>query len=250
MNKKIIVAAATALTLAAPLASFADEGAMRGRLGVSNNSFTTIWSGGDLETSYNSLNFGFTYITPKSYYYDLAIKKSLSASWNTVELTDGTNDGRDEDYARNDLTFTVGKVLDNGVQVFAGYQDSSATIALPPISWVQDLGSVVEEEIDVSGFFLGAGKSIKLGEGSLNLNAAYGSMSATLVDAGGIANDSSGGNGYSIGATYTHFFTDDLSVNFELKQQKYSYDFSSPDIALTSGDDKMTMIGFNVVRQF
>lgn len=249
MNKKIIVAVASTLTLAPCLATFADEGAMRGRLGVSNNSFTTLWSGGDLETSYNSLNFGVTYITPESYYYDLAMKKSLSASWNTVELTGDDNDGRDEEYARNDLTFTVGKVLENGVQVFAGYQDSSATIALPPISWVQ-AGSVVEEEIDVSGFFLGAGKSIKLGKGSLNLNAAYGSMSATLVDAEGIANDSSGGNGYSIGATYTHFFTDDLSANFELKQQKYSYDFSNTDIALTSGDDKMTMIGFNVVRQF
>ena len=50
------------------------------------------------------------------------------------------NDGKDEDYSRTDVTLTIGKALDNGIQLFAGYQDSSATIALPAISWVQGLG--------------------------------------------------------------------------------------------------------------
>lgn len=247
---KCISSIVLSVFLAIPVASFADDSVMRGRIGLSNNDFTTLWSGGDLETSYISANFGLTYITPEAYYIDLAMKTSTSATWNTVELTGDFNDGRDEDYSRDDITLTLGKALDNGIQVFLGYQDSSATISLPPISWVQDLGSVAEEEIDVSGFFVGIGKSIKVDSGSINLNAAYGSMDGTLVDAVGVSNDSSGGNGYSLGLTYTRYFSDSLSGNFEVKQQKYSYDFSNPDIAITSGDDKMTMIGLNLVKQF
>ena len=148
-----------------------DEGMMRARIGLSSNDFTTLWSGGDLKTDYMSLNLGATYITPSAFYLDLGFKQDTSASWNTVEISPGFNDGKDEEYTRDDLTITIGKVLDNGMQLFAGYQDSSATIALPEISWGSE-GYVDEEEMDVSGFFLGVGKSFKVGEGSINLNLA------------------------------------------------------------------------------
>lgn len=227
-----------------------EDGMIRARIGLSSNDFTTLWSGGDLKTDYMSLNLGATYITPSAFYFDLGFKQDTSASWNTVELTDDFNDGKDEDYTRDDLTVTIGKVLDNGVQLFAGYQDSSATIALPEISWVQE-GYVEEEEMDVSGFFLGVGKSFKVGEGSINLNLAYGFMDGTLVDAQGRSWDSTDGDGYSLGASYTRFLTESFSLNFEVKQQKYSYEYDTGgETILTSGDDEMTMIGANLVYQF
>ena len=226
-----------------------DEGMMRARIGLSSNDFTTLWSGGDLKTDYMSLNLGATYITPSAFYLDLGFKQDISASWNTVELTP-FNDGKDEEYTRDDLTITIGKVLDNGMQLFAGYQDSSATIALPEISWGSE-GYVDEEEMDVSGFFLGVGKSFKVGEGSINLNLAYGLMDGTLVDAEGRSWDSTDGDGYSLGASYTRFLTESFSLNFEVKKQKYSYEYDTGGATiLTSGDDEMTMIGANLVYQF
>jgi len=167
-----------------------------------------------------------------------------------VEISPDFNDGKDEDYTRDDLTVTIGKVLDNGMQLFAGYQDSSATIALPEISWGSE-GYVDEEEMDVSGFFLGVGKSFKVGEGSINLNLAYGLMDGTLVDAEGRSWDSTDGDGYSLGASYTRFLTESFSLNFEVKKQKYSYEYDTGGATiLTSGDDEMTMIGANLVYQF
>jgi hypothetical protein len=226
-----------------------EEGVVRARIGLSSNDFSTIWSGGDLKTDYISLNFGVTYITPNAFYFDLGVKQDTSASWNTVELNEGFNDGKDEDYSRDDITLTIGKALDNGVQIFAGYQDSSANITLPNI-WVES-GYVEEEEIDVNGFFVGVGKSFKIGEGSFNLNASYGWMDGTLVDANGNDWDSTDGGGYSLGASYTRFLTESISLNLELKRQKYSYDYDTEGaIILTSGDDQMTMVGVNLVYQF
>ena len=216
--KSSLLAGAIIFASASP-ALAEEEGMMRARIGLSSNDFTTLWSGGDLKTDYMSLNLGATYITPSAFYFDLGFKQDTSASWNTVEISPAFNDGKDEDYTRDDLTVTIGKVLDNGIQLFAGYQDSSATIALPEISWVQE-GFVEEEEMDVSGFFLGVGKSFKVGEGSINLNLAYGFMDGTLVDAEGRSWDSTDGDGYSLGASYTRFLTESFSLNFEVKKQK------------------------------
>lgn len=247
--KSSFLAATITIASASP-ALASDEGMVRARIGLSSNDFTTLWSGGDLKSDYMSLNLGATYITPNAFYVDLGFKQDTSASWNTVELNPDFNDGKDENYSRDDLTLTIGKALDNGMQIFAGYQDSSATIALPKISWVQ-AGFVEEEEIDISGYFFGVGKSFKVGEGSVNLNAAYGFMEGTLVDATGQSWDSTDGDGYSLGASYTRFLTESFSLNFELKRQKYSYKYDTGGaIILTSGDDEMTMFGANIVYQF
>jgi hypothetical protein len=232
----VIVSGLIGLSMATPTIA-SDDDLTRARVGISNNSFTTLYSGGPLEVDYASLNLGVTYITSDALYYDIAYKKGLSASWNTFELTDFP----DEDYSRSDITLTVGKALDNGVQVFAGYQNSSTDIALPA-AW----NMVPEEEFNITGFFLGAGRSFKVSEGSLNLNLALGSMDAKLYDGQGIWHDSTKGSGYSIGATYTMFVSEGISANFELKQQNYDYEFENAP--LTSGDDEMTMFGINLVR--
>ena len=242
MNNKLCALVAISLlglAIATPTIA-SDDGVLRARLGLSDNSFTTLYSGGDMEVDYTSLNMGVTWIRPDALYLDLAYKQDLGASWNTRELTGFS----DEDYSRADITLTVGKALDNGVQVFAGYQNSQTDIALPA-AW----GMVSEEEFNISGFFLGAGRSFKVGEGSLNLNAALGYMDAELYDGGGVWHDSKKGSGHSLGASYTLFLSEGLAANIELKQQNYDYDFDD-DAPLTSGDDKMTMIGINLVRQF
>lgn len=247
---KLILICLMGLSFSVPAVA-SDDNLTRARVGISNNSFSTLYSGGDLDASFTSLNLGLTYIRSDALYFDLAYKHTLSGSWETyrilftidpetgnpVYLGEGM---RKDDYDRNDITLTVGKVLDSGVQIFAGYQNSDTDIAG---QWI----IVDEEGFDVSGFFIGAGKSFKVNEGSLNLNAAYGSMSAELIDGWGDSHDSTGGSGYSIGATYTVYLNDNLSANFEIKQQNYDYDFND-QAPLTAGDDKMTMIGFNLVR--
>ena len=250
MYKQLSVAAAILITSSS--FSIADDGIWRGRIGVSQNDFTTIWSGGDLEVDYMSINAGVSYITPDANYFDLAYKTNIDGEWNTQALTE-FNDGRDEDYDRDDITITIGRVLESGLQVYGGYQDSHADIYLPPVSWVQEEGSVVKEEIDITGFFFGVGKSYKLGEGSLNLNAAYGFMDAELIDAEGVKSKADGGDGFSLGVAYSYYFSNTLGVSFEFKQQKYSYDFDLSEGAaaqVTSGDDELTMLGVNLIRQF
>jgi hypothetical protein len=251
MYKQLSFAAAILITSSS--FSIADDGIWRGRIGVSQNDFSTIWSGGDLEVDYMSLNAGVSYITPDANYFDLAYKTNMDGEWNTLALSPGLNDGKDEDYDRDDITITIGRVLESGLQVYGGYQDSHADIYLPPVSWVQGLNSVVKEEIDITGFFFGVGKSYKLGEGSLNLNFAYGFMDAELIDAIGVKSTADGGDGYSLGAAYSYYFSNTLGVSFEFKQQKYSYDFDLSQGAaaqVTSGDDELTMLGVNLIRQF
>lgn len=240
MNNKLsglVVSVVMSLSMSIPVFA-SDDNLTRARVGISNNSFSSLYSGGDLDADFLSLNLGMTYITSDAFYYDLAYKKGLGTSWNTQELTGSP----DEDYSRTDITITIGKALDNGIQVFAGYQNSSTDIALPA-AWEM----VPEEEFNVTGFFLGAGRSFKVNDGSLNVNVALGSMDAELYDGDGIWHDSTSGSGYSLGATYTMFISEGMSVNFEFKQQKYDYDFNE-EAPLTAGDDHMTMIGVNLVR--
>ena len=45
-------------------------------------------------------------------------------------------------------------------------------------------------------------------------------MDGTLVDAEGRSWDSTDGDGYSLGASYTRFLTESFSLNFEVKKQK------------------------------
>lgn len=252
MKKIVAIVAGVIASAVAPTTVMADDGVFRARVGVSSNDFETVWSGGTLKTDYTALNLGLSYISESQWYGDIAYKTDTSATWNTRELL--SPDLNDEDYGRRDITVTVGKVLDNGVQLFAGYQNSRATMALPEIA--QELfGWVAEEEFNVDGFFMGVGRSFSVGSGSLNLNASYGKMDGELVDAQGISNDGDDGKGYSLGASYSYVLGDAVSMTFEVKRQSYSYSYSNPSnpdilIADTGGDDDMTMVGINLNYQF
>lgn len=225
----------------------ADDGVFRARAGVSTNSFDTIWSGGNMKTDYTSLNLGLTYLTQNSFYFDIATKSDLGANWNTSELLPVDDD---DAYSRTDITLTAGKVLESGIQIFAGYQKSDATIDLP-LEAQQALGWNKDETVTITGFFAGVGKSFKVGDGSLNLNASYGMMDAEVIASLGDKFTSDSGNGYSLGASYTYYLNDTTSLSVELKNQKYSYDYAPSDIILlTAGDDKMTMFGININKQF
>lgn len=238
----MILCVITALSVTVP--TVASDDLLRGRVGISSNSFTSLYSGGQLEADFMSLNFGATYITDTAVYFDFAYKQNLGGTWSADLLGMDGNGNLDifsveDDYNRTDLTLTAGMVLENGIQVFGGYQDSDTDIA-------GEWQSGEDEGFDVSGFFIGAGKSLKISNGSLNLNAAFGSMEAILVDGFGDSHTSSSGSGYSIGATYSIFVNDSTTANFELKQQNYNYDFDTGPS--TGGDDKMTMFGVNLIR--
>lgn len=245
MQPKIMMAILVGLFMALPAHAALGDGSVRAKIGVSQNNFDTLWSGGVLEADYTSLNVGLTYISQDQWYLDLGYKTDTSADWNTAELLPVS---QDEDYERDDITITVGKII-NGVQLFVGYQNSKTDMALPLITQ-QIFGWVAEEEFNIKGYFAGLGRSFSIGEGSLNINGSMGWMDAELVDASGFSNDASGGDGYSVGASYTYFFGSKTSVSAELKHQNYSYEYSNQNIILTAGDDQMTMFGININRQF
>lgn len=247
--------------------AFAEDGIFRARIGFSENDYSTIWSGGDLEVDYRSINYGVSYIFSNAFYADLAFKTNDDGEWNTCELLQDANcrvaysdsngqlvnaDVSDQDYDRDDLTITIGKVLENGIQLFGGYQQSESDIDLPDGLFPVAGGFVDKEEIDLDGFFIGIGKPFSIGPGSLNLNFAYALMDAELIDS--IGEKSKGdGDGYSLGLAYSFYFTDNLGLNFEYKLQRYSYDFDLSQSAaaqVTSGDDDLDMIGINFIGQF
>ena len=82
MKKILIVAAGIVVSAVTPQVTIADDGVFRARVGVSSNDFDTVWSGGTLETSYTSLNLGFSYISESQWYGDIAYKTDTSATWN------------------------------------------------------------------------------------------------------------------------------------------------------------------------
>ncbi len=199
------IMAAVALAVGCVGMASAQDGVIRGRVGVSQNTFNTLWSGGQLESNFQSLNLGGTYILPSGWYFDAALKNSLGAKW-----TGGSN--TDEPYKRQDITLTAGKALGDGIQVFGGYQQANSTITLH---------GGVEERFDVKGVFTGVGKSIPMTVGSVNLNAAVGAMAGRLLDGMSpqVWHTSKLGYGTSLGATYSYPLAPKSTLSFEYKLQ-------------------------------
>ena len=230
------------LTLSASILSFntiADDGVIRAKVGLSTNSFDSLWSGGDLTADYQAVNLGVSYITSSMYYADLGLKKNLNGNWEAETPWETM----DEDYDRTDYTLTFGKVLSNGIQLFAGYQNSTAIMDVP------DSYPVPDEKIKIAGFFAGVGKSFNFENSSLNINFAFGQMDGELTDGRGFKHDSGDGSGHSFGATYTYFLSGSSTISAEFKQQSYSYTYPD-DAPLTGGDDKASILGVNYNRTF
>lgn len=226
-------------------AASAQDGVIRGRVGVSQNNFTSIYSGGPMKSDYQSLNTGVTYIQTTGWYADVALKNSMSAKWslNGAGVDSGTTIGNGNDsYKRKDITLTVGKALDGGIQVFGGYQQANSTINLGP------LVDNYEEEFNVKGYFAGVGKTIALPVGSLNINGAVGQMKGRLLAGDANWYESDTGTGYSLGATYSYPLAEKTTLSLEYKTQVYKYKFSSGPS--TGGDDKIQVFGANISYQF
>lgn len=241
-NKATKVMVGVLIMLGGVSAASAQDGVIRGRVGVSNNDFTSMFSGGELKSKFNSLNVGATYIMNTGVYLDGAIKSSMSAKWG---VDGGFRNGEEDAYSRRDITLTVGKALGDGVQIFTGYQQSNSTINLGP----NNTPANFEEQFNVKGFFAGAGKTIPMSVGSVNLNAAVGAMKGRLLDGSAEWHSSKVGTGYSLGAVYSYPLSQEttLSAEYKLQAYKYKFDANSPN---TAGDDKMQVIGVSVSRQF
>lgn len=222
MIKNVNVFLSAAIITAFTGVASAQDGVVRARVGVSQNNFSSVYSGGPMKSDYQSLNTGVTYIQPSGWYGDLAMKNSMSAKWslNGLGNDSGTTIGNGNDeYTRKDITLTIGKALEGGIQVFGGYQQANSTINLGP------LVSNFKEEFNVKGFFIGAGKTIPMSVGSVNINGAVGQMKARLLDGSSTWNESDNGTGFSFGATYSYPLSDKTTLSLEYKQQAYKYKF-------------------------
>jgi hypothetical protein len=246
--KKSSLVAISIVGMLSGVNSIADDNLLRARAGVSYNSYDTVWSGGPLKTDFYSLNLGASYVTQDRWYVDGSFRGSMNGTWNSVELAT-PNNGKDEDYKRNDYTLTIGKGLNDNWTVFGGYQYSDSTITLPA-AFISAYNTVNEETLKIGGFFVGGAKSFVVGNGSLSVNASVGAMKAELVDSIGIKHTSDTGFGGSVGTSYSYYFTKNLGLMAEAKYQKYSYDYPASSMILTSGDDTMKLIGLNLIVQY
>lgn len=247
MKKMTLKFVSLAAILATSSLALADDGVIRGRAGLSRNDFTSLYSGGPLKSTYNSLNLGVTYIQTTGWYYDLALKNSLSAKWeltgerNPADVAFDIGSGNDS-YKRNDTTLTIGKALDGGIQVFGGYQRANSTMDLGP-----NTGNYLEK-FNVNGLFVGAGKTIPMSVGSININGAIGQMKGKLLAANSQWYTSDTGTGFSLGLSYSYPLSDKSTLSLEYKRQAYKYEFTSGPS--TGGDDKLQSIGANISYQF
>jgi hypothetical protein len=216
------------LTIAAQSTAAADGFGIKA--GVGTSSYVIPLTGGkvsNINVNYQTLNVGASYVDLSSgWFVDVTNRSPLgSASWNTHDFLFANNGTPvpDSPAKRTENTLTIGKVLEDGLQVFAGYQMSdltlSANVNAISTSPAFDLFSVKED-----GLFAGAGKSLKIAGGNLNITGALAMMGAKIATNNG--NNLSEatydpGLGYSFGASYSYPLTNMLNIVPEAKYQTF-----------------------------
>jgi hypothetical protein len=250
VNKATKVMAGVLILLGCVSAASAQDGVIRGRVGVSQNNFSSLYSGGPMKSDYKSLNTGITYIQATGWYADLALKNSMSAKWSLNGFGNDSNNGLqigsgNDPYVRKDITLTVGKALDGGIQLFGGYQQANSTIDMGPLFPTR---AHYKEEFNVKGYFVGIGKTFAMPVGSVNLNGALGQMKGRLLAGNENWYESDTGTGFSLGATYSYPLAEKTTLSLEYKTQAYKYKISSGPS--TGGDDKIQVFGANISYQF
>ena len=231
MKKLLISTAAAALMLAPAAADF------RARIGFSEASLDSVWSGGKFSSDYSSTNYGLSYAFDNGYFVDYSIRAgddddnpdNGSADFGTRELGG---------FSRDETTYTLGKSLGDGLTAFGGITESEYQITVFP-------GTAGEftEFVETDGFFLGVSQSYLLDTGVLSLSLAYADMDLDLTYSGDLAGmfiaDSGDGFSYSIG--YIYPVNDAVSINAEYRSQSYSFDLA---------DDAVDNLGLNLLYSF
>lgn len=226
----------------------AQDSAVRVRAGVAGVSFvapSTTPGTPDLESDYTALVLGGSYVTAGGWYGDLGWRGSTGAKWNAGEVV-GNPAVEDQDFSRNEVTLTVGKLLGDGLSVFGGAQFIQSSLDLA--ANISISGNQESVDVDDTILFVGVAKSFAIGSGSLNVSGALGVMNEETSYSAGFnlaAEESDNGVGYSLGVGFSHPLTSFLSIQADLRHQSYSVEYQGVD-----SEQKVTAAGVAVVGQF
>lgn len=223
MKKKLMISLLAGL-IGVPTVGFAQDSKIRVRAGLSSVNYvspSTTPGNPDFKSTYAALIAGGSLITSSGLFVDLGIRKSLSAEWNATDL----NWANDDDFARNEITLTLGKALDSGFAVFGGVQSSTAEATLS----TANTGLLSDIVIETTGrlLFCGVSKSMPLGSGSLNVSLAVGLYGQTTDNnVGAPSEKSTNGGGASLGGSYSLPLGNGLSLIGDLRYQSYAVEYS------------------------
>ena len=228
MKSKIIVLALAVTCVSPASADFA------GRIGFSNGSMDSAWSGGGFSADHSTTNYGLSYFLNDGYFLDLSIRQGDDA---TPDQT--LDNGTFNNFSRDDTVYTIGKALGDGISVFGGIMNTDYTID------VTQGGLTFSETIDLEGLFVGVGKQFPMKTGSINISAAFADLDFDLSYGGDLAGVyqpiSDSGSGLSYTIAYNYSVNNSVLINAEYKIQSYGFDLA---------DDEIDQFGINLVYGF
>jgi hypothetical protein len=213
----------------------------RARVGFSDQSMDSVYSGGLVTADYSSTNYGLTYAFDNGYYLDYGTKLGEDTDTNLRGNYPGS------EFSRDETTITLGKSLGDGLSVFGGITETEYSVPLgfTPIG-------AFTEHLDSDGLFIGVGKSILLDTGVLSLSFAYADLDMDLTYEGFNGTPISfTGDGFSYSAAYVYPVNDQIAVNFEYRNQEYNYTSAGNQLSGTlDQDDTVSQLGINLLYSF
>lgn len=167
-------------------------------------------------------------------YFDAGYSGSLGAKYDDGLVPD-------QDFLRNDLTLTIGYVLQNNITVFGGYKSGTTEYT----DW---LSVDTTTKFEASGPYFGAGIGVPAGGGVLSFNGAIAILSADLTDNDPNLtqfNASADSVGVSLGLGYSMTFGGTSGLAFKGSVQAYNYTgWTDPNYLID--DTKETIVSFDV----
>ena len=208
----------------------------RARVGFSDQSMDSVWSGGLVTADYSSTNYGLTYAFDNGYYLDYGTKLGEETDTNLRGNYPGS------EFSRDETTITLGASLGDGLSVFGGITETEYSV--PFFNFTEHLNS--------DGLFIGVGKSILLDTGVLSLSLAYADLDMDLTYEGFNQTPFSfTGDGFSYSAAYVYPVNDQISVNFEYRNQEYNYTSAGNQLSgPLDQDDTVSQLGINLLYSF
>lgn len=214
----------------------------RARIGFSDQSMDSVYSGGLVTADYSSTNYGLTYAFDNGYYLDYGTKLGEETDTNLRGNYPGS------EFSRDETTITLGISLGDGLSVFGGIAETEYAV---PITLIDSIVTMsFTETLESDGLFVGVGKSFVLDTGVVSLSIAYADLDMDLSYSDINDRFSFTGDGFSYSAAYVYPVNDQIAVNFEYRNQEYNY--TSPDNQLggLDQDDSVSQLGVNFLYSF
>jgi opacity protein-like surface antigen len=192
------------------------------------------------EADYTSVLGGMTLIFDNGMYVDLshqAASGDAKFDWSPQKPS----------FSRDDTTLTFGGRKGNA-SVYVGYKFGEANTDWPT--------GFQPDKLTTSGFLAGLGYAIPFKKSAITLGAGVGVLSGeyTFLDPDVLLSNaqvvdnplqSETTIGFSLSAGYTYVFTENISVNADVRWQYYNYDFGSSYL-----EEQLGNVGVNLLVTF